>query len=61
MRITSGDAGAAPDEQLGQGAHAGTGDPHEMDRAIVGRVDERHESARLNIGAPWQPLKTEIT
>ncbi len=45
MRITSGDACAAPNEQLGEGTHAGAGNPHEVDRAIVGRVDERHESA----------------
>ena len=45
-RVAAGDGCAAPDEQLGQCAHAGAGYSDEVNRAAIGGVDEGHVGGR---------------
>jgi hypothetical protein len=41
-RVASRDRNAPPNQQLRQPAHPGAGDPNEVNRALIGGIDERH-------------------
>ena len=59
VRVAAGDADAAEDEELGEGAHPGAGDADEMDGARVGGVEEAGHDGGMIHDRAVQRLKSE--